>query len=209
MKIAVIAANGRTGRHFVEEALQHKHEVIACVHNSSTITPHNFLTVTACDATNQDDVIKATKKADAIVSFIGHVKKSPDNLQTEAIKNIIKAAEVNSISRVVSLTGTGVRFNGDKITVLDRLLNFSIKFIDPTRIADGIEHAQILKQSSLKWTIIRVLKLTNRKAASYTLTSHGPTKLFTSRKEVAKACLEVLENQTFINDAPIISKHIN
>ncbi|MCA9328953.1 NAD(P)H-binding protein, partial [Candidatus Saccharibacteria bacterium] len=94
----------------------------------------------------------------------------------------------------------------DRPNFIDKVLNFSIKLIDPQRILDGIDHVEEIKYSDLDWTIVRVLKLQNTRPTSFRLTEGGPAKLITSRVEVAKACLEVLEKNEFMQKAPIISK---
>jgi hypothetical protein len=111
-----------------------------------------------------------------------------------------------NIIRIVSLTGTGVRFPGDKITIVDRILNLSISIIDPARVKDGKNHVEVLKASNLDWTIIRVLKLQNVQPRPFKLLENGPTKWYVGRTEVAKAVLEVLEQGSFIKQAPIIGK---
>ena len=76
MNIAVVAANGRSGRAFVEQALAAGHSIRAGVHSGS-LTSHPNLTVVECDATVPSDVENLIKDQDAVVSFIGHVKGSP------------------------------------------------------------------------------------------------------------------------------------
>jgi hypothetical protein len=61
-------------------------------------------------------------------------------------------------------------------------------------------------RSGLDWTIIRVLKLQNIRTKPFELLENGPTKLFVSREEVAQAVLQVIEDKSFIQQAPIISK---
>lgn len=206
MKIAVVAANGRSGKEFVLAALKNGHEVHAGVYRNYQFDENPRLEIVQCDATDPKQIQNLLNGCDAVVSFIGHGRKSPASVQTDAISNVINAAEETGIKRVVSLTGTGVRFPGDNITLMDRILNFSIGTIDPKRVNDGKKHVEILKRSDLGWTIIRVLKLTNGKPKPFTLNQNGPTKLFTPRSEVALACLEVLQNNSFIKQAPIISK---
>ena len=108
------------------------------------------------------------------------------------------------VQRLVSLTGTGVRFAGDRITIADRILNLAITIIDPARIRDGKEHVEMIKKSRLDWTVIRVLKLQDVHPRPFVLSEHGPTKLYVSRKEVAQAVLQVLERHSFSQQAPII-----
>lgn len=205
MKIAVIAANGRSGKAFVEQALAGGHFVRAGVYKTNTITKHPNLVVVECDATSQDDLTNLIQDQDVVVSFIGHVKGSPAHVQTDAVRALVVAMKKQNITRLVSLTGTGVRFPGDKITLMDRVLNASISVIDPARIKDGRDHVSFLQQTDLDWTVLRVLKLQNIALKPYVLRQNGPTKLFVGRSEVAKAALEVIEQKSFIKQAPIIS----
>lgn len=205
MNIAVVAANGRSGKAFVTLALAAGHSVRAGVYKSNNLAAHPNLVIVPCDATNKSDLAKLIKGQDAVVSFIGHVKDSPAQVQTNSMRVLAAIMKEQNITRLVSLTGTGVRFPGDKITLMDRVLNLSIGIIDPARIKDGKDHVAFLQQTDLDWTIIRVLKLQNVNAKPYTLKQNGPTKIYVGRDEVARAVLEVLEQNTFVCQAPIIS----
>lgn len=206
MNIAVIAANGRSGAAFVRAALEAGHTIKAGVHKGHAFAAHPALTVLECDATSSEDVARLIKDQDAVVSFIGHVKGSPAHVQTDAMRVLSAQMKLQGIKRLVSLTGTGVRFAGDKITLIDRILNLSIGIIDPARIQDGKDHVEVLKGSELNWTVIRVLKLQNIPAKAFSLKAHGPTKVVVGREEVALAVLRVLNETSFIKEAPIISR---
>lgn len=205
MNIAVIAANGRSGKAFVEQALAVGHSIRAGVHKGNTLTSHPQLTIIECDATNHADVEKLIQGQDAVVSFIGHVKGSPAQVQTDAMRVIVAAMQHQGITRLVSLTGTGVRFPGDHISLVDRFLNAGISIIDSQRIQDGKDHVAVLQQTDLDWTVIRVLKLQNITPKPFSLKINGPTKWMVGREEVAQAVLQVLEQNSFIKSAPIIS----
>lgn len=203
MKIAVIAANGRSGREFVKKALQAGHQIRAGVF-SSRIPDENNLEVISCNATDFEQMRNLIHGCDAVVSFIGHVKGSPKTVQTDAIRNAIDAMKSENVKRIISLTGTGVRFPDDTPGFIDKFLNIVVNIIDPSRINDGIMHAKILRDSGLDWTIIRVLKLQNTKPRPFVLKFNGPAKLLTSRSEVADAVLMVLEDQNMVKQSPII-----
>jgi len=205
MKIAVIAANGRTGTYFVNAALQAGHSVKAGVHGNHTFAEHPNLTVQQCDATEAGDVLQLLMGCDAVVSVIGHTKKSPANVQTAAIQTILQTMQDLNIKRIVSLTGTGVRLTADVIPFIDKVLNFAVGIVDPKRIADGKQHALLLMQSQTDWTLIRVLKLQNTAMSPFILTTNGPTKTYVSRQDVAAAILQVLQEKSFIHQAPILS----
>lgn len=207
MLIAVIAANGRLGKAVTEQILAAGHSVRAGVHSKNPFDKHlELLTVMTCDATSQSDIEKLITGCDAVVSCIGHVKGSSATVQTDAIDVVIRTMKVLNQSRIISVTGTGVRFPGDHITLIDRLLNTLISHIDPDRIRDGKEHVEVLKKSSLDWTVLRVLKFQNTKPKKYNLSLHGPTKLYVSRLEVAEAILQVIQDDTFIKAAPMLSR---
>lgn len=206
MKIAVIAANGRTGKVFVEKALLPGHSVNAGVYHTNNLTENGRLTVMDCDANNAKDLAKLISGQDAVVSFIGHVKGSSADVQTKAMEALVKVMHQQGIRRIVSLTGTGVRYPGDKITLIDRILNIAIGIIDPARVSDGRNHVKVLENSNLDWTVIRVLKLQNTQSGNFELREHGPTKPYVSRQETAEAVLQVLSENTFVRKAPIIGK---
>jgi putative NADH-flavin reductase len=204
MKIAVIAANGRSGQAFVEMALTKGHTIRAGVYGKSYLKPHPNLEVVNCDATDSTHLTNLLGGQEAVVSFIGHIKGSKPSVQTTAMQELVKVMKDLGMSRIVSLTGTGVRFKGDNISIVDRILNVSIRIIDPKRINDGKRHVEVLQASDLKWTVIRVLKLQNVAPRPFTLLEHGPTKFYVGRKEVAQAVLQVLEQNSFLRQAPII-----
>ncbi len=206
MKIAVLAANGRSGRAFVAAALAAGHTVRAGIFGEANFEDHPNLQVLPCDATDKDDLEILFSEIDAVVSFIGHIKGSAQDVQTLAFRNIVETLQNCGVHRIISLTGTGVRFDGDTISMIDRILNTAVTLVDKHRIRDGRNHVEILKQSGLEWTVVRVLKLTDGTAKPYVLLEHGPAKLFTSRTEVAQAVLQVLEQRSFVRQAPVIGK---
>ena len=208
MRIAVIAANGRLGKAFVEAALKAGHSVRGGVRGVNTLAPHPQLEVVSCDATNADDLKLLLQGVEVVVSAIGHVKGSAPDVQTVATKVLVGVMDELGIKRYVDVTGTGVRFPGDKITLIDRFLNFGVGIADPSRVKDGIEHQEVLKASDLEWTTIRVLKLQNVAPKPFTLRLHGPTKSYVDRGEVAEAILEVIRGKNFLKEAPIISSFI-
>jgi uncharacterized protein YbjT (DUF2867 family) len=204
MRIAVIAADGRSGQAFVKAALDAGHSVRAGVRGKNPFFAHPGLSVLKCDATNEHQVKELLRASDAVVSLIGHVKGSQADVQTRAIKTIIAAMKQRGLTRIISLTGTGVRIKGDRPNLLDKLANAIILKIDPDRIHDGIAHVKVLSESGLDYTVLRVLKLGNGKPGKFSLNGHGPAKPLTSRAEVASAILDCLEDNRFIRQHPVV-----
>jgi putative NADH-flavin reductase len=208
MRIAVIAANGRLGKVFVEAALAAGHSVRAGIRGENNLAPHAQLEVVSCDATKYDDLRLLFRDQEVVVSAIGHTKGVAPNVQTLATEAIASVMNELDIKRFVDVTGTGVRFPGDKITLIDRILNLAVEIIDKDRVKDGRDHQEVLKKSNLDWTTIRILKLQNVADRPYSLSLHGPTKWYVGRSEVAKAMLQVINEHSFIKQSPIVSRFV-
>jgi hypothetical protein len=206
MRVAVLGSNGRSGKACVEALLAAGHTIRAGVHSSRGAIDQASVEYVPFDGTDAKSVTELITGCDAVVSVVGHVKGSPAFMQTDTIQNVITAMHDQHISRLISLTGTGVRLSGDKPSLIDRFLNFGIKLIDPKRINDGIRHAEIIQNSDVSWTIVRVLKLTNGQAKPYKLTSGGPAQVATSRATVAQVIVDILQDEQYYKSAPIISK---
>ncbi len=203
--VAVIAAGGKSGQLVSGALVAHVYNVRAGFHHlpSPGIDPPN-LTRFKCDANNKTDVSRLLAGADTVVSLIGHVRGSRPDIQTASTNIMIAVMTEYNITRFISLSGTGIRRPLDRITFIDRMMNASISFIDQARIRDGIDHAEILATSKLDYTLLRVLKLTNGAAKPYQLRSSGPVQTFTPRASVASAVVEVISNNSFIRQMPMI-----
>lgn len=213
MRICIFGADGRTGMPLVRLALERGYDVTAFAHNTAgkaRLPKSPQLHVIMGDVLDRAAVSAAIQGADAIISVLGHKKGGDPRMQTKGIQHICEAAEGLGVARLVSLTGTGVRQPGDTPGPTDRFLNFLLKRIDPVRVHDGIDHAHVLENSKLNWTILRVLKLskTHSSGRQYLLTPGGPAELFSGRPRVAETLLDLASSNAFVHAMPVISpKH--
>jgi putative NADH-flavin reductase len=200
--ICVFGASGRTGLEFIKMALKNpEYKVWSVVRseNSAQKIPKGSEIIIG-DTNSQAFIDECVENSDMVISLIGHGKNSPENLQTDMIRKIMSAMQKHGVKRLLSLTGTGVRKPGDKIPIYDKIGNYIIKKIDPKRIEDGINHAELIEKSGLDWTILKVLKLSNFNfmfpiEKRYELREHGAAKFIVSRKTVAYKIIEILENE--------------
>lgn len=208
MKICIFGADGRTGVEVVKECVKQGYQVIAFVYNDTAkaYLPEGIEIVKG-DILNKEEVLNAMRGANAVISVVGHIKNSDPLMQTKGMTNIVEGMKNLDIERIISLTGTGVRIEGDTPSFFDRIGNAIIKIVDRKRIIDGINHAEVLKSSGLDWTILRVLKLTQIGSSniSYTLTPHGPAEAVTSRKKVAKIMVDIVISNQYVGEMPVSS----
>ncbi len=208
MELAVFGASGRTGRPLVQQALDAGHDVIALVRTPATFPlKHERLTVVQGDALNAAEVDEVVQGADAVVSVLGQSKKSPEDLQTVATKNIVAAMEKYGITRIVSLTGAGVDAPQDKPKLINHIIKFALKTMQGSVLADAEQHAKILQNSTLDWVIVRGPMLTEGPyTGKYRVGWVGiNTSARISRADVADFMLKQVTDNSYVHKAPMVS----
>ena len=159
--LAVFGATGRTGIPFVKKALQAGHSVRALVRNPQKLPiQHPNLTLiqgSSLDAPKVDETIRG---ANGVISLLGQDKNSPPDLQTRSTQYILDAMKRYDIRRLVSLTGAGVRdAKNDKPGFIDNAIVFIMKNVAGAgarnALTDGTNHADLIRRTSLDWTIVR------------------------------------------------------
>ncbi|MGB3777046.1 MAG: SDR family oxidoreductase [Tunicatimonas sp.] len=160
--IALFGGSGRTGQPFLTQALAKGYAVKALVRSPEKITTqHEHLTLVKGDVLNYDDVRNTVADTDVVVSVFGHVKGSPEWLQTNGTKNIVQAMKEVKVNRIISLSGGGLPFEKDEPKFADKAIRFIMKVAVPKVLNDAIEHAKVLRNSGLEWTIVRGPRLTD------------------------------------------------
>lgn len=209
MKVCVFGAGGRTGIKVVEELVARGHGPRAFIYNKDAdkYLPDD-IDVLVGNVMDSKLVDIAVKGCDAVISVVGHVKNSDPLMQTKGTQNIVAAMQRHGVDRLISLTGTGAREPGDKPSFLDRVLNFVVRLFDRERIIDGIKHIAVLKNSKLSWTVVRVLKLSQKESTDtqYRLTPGGPAELQTSRAKVARIMVDLVASKKHIHALPVVSR---
>jgi len=204
MKIAVLGANGRTGILLVSELLTRGHTVHGLGFGKSPADHPKFKWFSG-DATNRLDLLSCITGVDVVISTLGHTRKTKTPIQTDSMKILTSLLKDKKI-RIISMTGTGVRQLNDTPSLIDKLLNISIKLIDPARVSDGIDHADVLKNSDIEYTILRVLKLGNGdNVQRYKLTSGGPAMNLINRITVANILADLAESKSWLKKMPVAS----
>lgn len=210
--IAVFGGTGRTGIPFLNMALE-QYNIKALVRNPSKIDfTHPGLEIIQGDVLSEQDIKKTIDSTFAVVSLIGHVKGSLDDLQVKATRYILAAMEESKVRRLISLTGGGVRDKAvDSPKVMDKLVVFAMKNLagKDARITlmDGIAHARIIRESDTQWTIVRAPMLTDDPAKNKIMVGNvGQVKGFKlTREDLAAFILKTIENDTFIHTMPFVT----
>lgn len=207
MIIALFGATGKTGRQFLQQALDQGHFVKALVRDPAKVSPHPNLTVVQGDVLSPGDVQRTVEGSDAAVSLFGHVKGSPDTLQTDGTRNIASAMKAAGVRKIISLSGGGLPFEKDKPKFPDRLIRGLMKLVVPTILKDAEAHAEVLRQSGLDWVIVRGPRLNDGpRTGAYRVSWVGvnaSTKV--SRADLADFILKQVESNSYLRQMPFVS----
>lgn len=163
MRIVVFGSTGATGRQVVGQALAAGHEVTAFVRDPAKAPPaRDGLRVAVGQVTSdQDAVTAAVTGADAVVSTLGVERtwrglRSPE-VMAQAAPRIVRAMEEAGVGRLVWQSSLGV---GDTMAQVPPLPRLSYRAL--ARVyADKAAGEQLLRLSSLDWTLVYPVMLSN------------------------------------------------
>ena len=106
MKIAVIGANGRTGRIVVKDALSRGHQVVAVARADQVSEPDDDnLTSLHADVRDADALKRALVGADAVVSALGVGRsRAPTDVYSTGVSNTLAAMKSNGAAKLAVIS---------------------------------------------------------------------------------------------------------
>ena len=216
-RILLYGATGRTGSLVLTYALQQGYAVTALVRSpEKLVVESDHLTVIRGLPTNLDDVRRALRGCEAVISTLSALSESeafsrkkipaPHTLET-TMRNTVAAMGEQGVKRIVTLSSIGA---GDSwphapwyMRWMIKLTNFKLTFADH----DGQE--ALLRQSPLDWTIARPVALNNHEALGRLVISYEttPAPFKMSRRQLARFMVDCLEGNEMVRKAPLLSEN--
>jgi putative NADH-flavin reductase len=208
-KIAMFGATGKTGSLFIEKAIKQGYVIKALVRNPEKLgSERPALHIIKGDVLNAEDVMRTVEDTDVVVSLFGHVKGSPEWVQTNGTENIIKAMKHHSVRRIISLSGGGLPFpEKDQPKFADKLIRGIMKIAVPKVLNDAIQHHKVLQESGLDWVIVRGPRLSNEPCRGTYRVGWVGVNASTSigRADLADFIFTQLEDTSFNKQMPFVS----
>ena len=160
MHLLILGGTGRTGKHLLQQALQRGHEVNALVRDKNKVSlTDNPLTLFEGTPLDKWALENAMKGCQAVLSALNVSRnsdwpwsklRSPEDLMSQAMKNVIELAPKYGIQRIIFASAWGVAETKKDIPGWFRW------FIDNSNVrypyADHERQEQLIKQTSLQWT---------------------------------------------------------
>ncbi|WP_397331047.1 NAD(P)-dependent oxidoreductase [Paenibacillus illinoisensis] len=151
MKILVLGATGRVGSQITAYALKDQHHVTVLVRHPEKCQVHDeHLTIIQGNVLNQEDIIRAIRGADVVISAL-----NTDGTHTlsEGMPLIIEAMREEGITRIITVGTAGILQSRLSPSILRYQSSESRR--KSTRAAE--EHHRVyslLQESTLEWTIV-------------------------------------------------------
>lgn len=207
MQITVFGASGRVGQQVVNMALAGGYDVVASVHSHNPFEGHNRLKVISGDVNDPKAVKDALDGSQAVISALGSWGTKDKNVLSQGMKAIIPAMESADIKRLITLTGSGAIWSGDKPNFIDKSSHVFIALAARKILLDSEDHFRQLDASSLDWTCIRSPIMSSGPARGYKLNFKAPSVIErVPREDVVKAIIDQLSDEQFIRSSPHIHK---
>ena len=206
MRLLVIGATGGTGRELVQQALAEGHEVTAFVRDPARLPiEHANLRVAQGDVLNYATVEAAMRGQDAVLSALGHrTFFRPTKIQSEGMRNILRAMEACGVSRLICETALGL---GNSIFRMGIPGTFVfLPLVLPFYFWDKARQEDLIMASDRDWTIVRPGILTS--GAARRKYRHGPKvgnyfwPASSARADVADFMLKQLKDDRYVGLAP-------
>lgn len=215
MKLLLLGATGRTGKHLLEAALAGGHEVIVVVRDRNKLQPHTALKVIEGNVMQESILLQAAKECEAIISVLNISRtsdfpwaplRSPKNLLSASTAAIIHVAQKLSIARIVYCSAWGAAESKKDIPAWFRF------FINNSNIGPAYkdhERAEaLLVASSLDYSIVRPTGLINswkEKPVLVSVDNNPKPHLTISRRNLAHFLLRIAEHGSYIRQVITVS----
>jgi putative NADH-flavin reductase len=216
MKILLLGATGRTGKHIIEEAIKRGHKISAIARDPEKLkgydieitrgTPYDYetmeLALTGCEAVI--NTLNVSRKSDSPWAPLA----APRDMISRSAANAVKAMEKSGIKRFIALGAIGAGRSWKTTPAILKIIvscsNLKHAFLDHGK------QEEVLEGSSLDYTICRAPMLStanNSTGAVATREEEKPASTVLSRNSAAEYFLDIIENSKHIRETVSLSNN--
>jgi putative NADH-flavin reductase len=188
MRLLVLGAAGRTGKHVVEQGRARGHEITALYRRPGAMEAIDGLRTVTADATDAASLGRAVHGQDAVISAVGG---------SAIAAVLVSVMTTEGVRRVVMTSSRSVVATRPKLMVGLAWMRFRREYADLAR-AEGM-----LESSALDWSIVRGTMLVDKPAAGRVHidfeadATGGDWRL--TRADYAMTLLDVAENAEYVH----------
>ncbi|EDT69922.1 SDR family oxidoreductase [Bacillus anthracis] len=155
-KIAILGANGKAGKILVNEALEKGYQVKILTRNSTNTEKINKNIETIIgDARNFSTIQDLLQGCSAVINAVGQPKNESYIFST-VTKHILEAMKESKIKRYILISGSSLNVTGDQKGIINKIGATLFKLFLPKMMQDKYKELQIIQNSEVDWTIVRL-----------------------------------------------------
>ena len=211
MNLTVFGATGGVGREVVNQALERGDHVTAYVRNPAKLDiTHPHLTSITGELTDREEVRRAVRGADAVISALGPSldRKATGTPLVDGTRAIVEAMQAEGVERYVGMATPSLRDPRDKRSLLGRLVPFMGRTFLSRAYRELLDMSQLVTDSDLDWTIARFTRPTDGPRTGTIRAGYlGRDRIRASitRADIAAFLLDQATDARFHRAAPAIS----
>jgi putative NADH-flavin reductase len=204
-KIAVIGGTGKSGQYLVQNLLEKGYFLKLLVRHPENFTIQNSL-IEAVKGDVRDEAAARSliEGTDIVMSTLGQ-PKGEKSIFSDAAKNIIGAMNHHGISRYVVTTGLSVNTASDQKNERVKMATDWMYQNYPETTADKQKEYELLVESSLDWTLVRLplIHLTDESFKNETSLTDCKGESI-SATDLAEFLASQIENSEYIRKSPFL-----
>ena len=207
VKLLILGATGRLGRHLVTQALERGHDVTILVrHRSKVDLQHERLHIIEGDVTNNAVLGEAMREQNAVISAIGRgMSFKSEHLIERSVPGILVTMQTHGVRRLMFTSAMGVGASYRDAPVMAKLF---FRTLLRGIYADKAIGEQMIRNSALEWTIVQPVQLndgplTKNYRAAESLPMSGMPQI--SRADTAHFVLDRLHDPSTIGKTLILA----
>ena len=206
-KIAVIGGTGKSGKYLVQELPRQGFSIKLLVRNPKNFKINNeHIEVIYGDVRDYEVVRSIIQGCSVVLSTLGGTPLSEPTVFSQATKNILRAMAEFGIKRYVVTTGLNVNTSFDKKGVITQAGTDWMHVNFPKSTADRQHEYDLLLESTVDWTLIRLplIELTDERRETKTSLEDCLGENI-SATDLANFIVEQIDDCTFIQKAPFLA----
>ncbi|MGN8055949.1 NAD(P)-dependent oxidoreductase [Pedobacter sp. 22163] len=207
LKIALIGATGKAGTYILKALLAQNISVKVLIRNPEKLQVHHAsLEIVIGDVKDAETVHALIGGCDIVVSALGMGQPASEKtIFTQSTGNILKAMEAIHLKRYIVITGINVNTPADKKDAKNQFATQWMYDNYPVSTADRQKEYDLLTESDLDWTLIRlplIMQTREQTPVSTSLVNCDGEEINASN--LAQFIIEQLGEKTFVKQAPFI-----
>jgi putative NADH-flavin reductase len=214
MKIALFGGTGSTGRHIIEEALQQGYGLSVYARDPGKLSAlSGKIEIVVGDLSNREAIKACIAGADAVISALG-----PNSLKTRELRpimrgvgTIISVMDELNVRRLIQISTAAYRDPKDGFDLKSQAFVMLFKLIVHSAYDDIKATAELVSNSQLDWTLVRIPNLKDGTATGQVdIGWYGKTKLSMklTRGNLAKFLVDQVAAKEFVRAAPAIADRL-